>query len=97
MLLIAILAIYSFHAAMSCSGQKQRACKCLKMRSLFAAIRSKEDAWERHVEDSLSLLPALDKCLHGNDKPASIIDVGNFYLTVTVSSRTSQHDKANMH
>lgn len=41
----------------------------------FAAIQSHEEAWERHVQDSLSLLPALEKCLHGNVKPASIIDV----------------------
>ena len=39
----------------------------------YAAVTDPSEAWRRHVEDSLALLPVLDECCQ--DK-AKIIDVG---------------------
>ena len=43
----------------------------------LTAIKSPEEAWERHINDSLSLLPVMEACLHGNAKSTRIVDVGD--------------------
>ena len=48
--------------------------------SLRAAIKDRDEAYLRHVDDSLALLPILDACLAANPAPPStvrLIDVGS--------------------
>ena len=44
----------------------------------LTAVKDFDDAMVKHVEDSLSLLPVLDRCSPaGPDGPASLLDVGS--------------------
>lgn len=44
---------------------------------LFAAVQTEEDAWERHVLDSLALLPVLEDRLADPSARNRIIDIGS--------------------
>lgn len=54
---------------------KEGFCWSLKL-SICAAVTNREEAWKRHVEDSLALLPVLDQCFESpHDRSAKLIDV----------------------
>ena len=44
---------------------------------LDAAVRGREEAYIRHIDDSLALLPVLDECLSERTGEKTLIDVGS--------------------
>ena len=42
-----------------------------------AAIKTSEEAWDRHVRDSLALLPILEECLGLDQRLKKLVDVGS--------------------
>lgn len=62
---------------------------------LFAtAIRDPDEAWERHIEDSLALLPAIDVYLSSRQAAAAVPQSSSSRSNSSSNSRRTRHGPA---